>query len=39
MPMVKSLLRSGKKVIGAGAGNPLVIIDDTADIKHAAKEI
>lgn len=39
MQMVKSLLKSGKKVIGAGAGNPPVIVDATADIKHAAKEI
>lgn len=39
MPMVKSLLRSGKKVIGAGAGNPPVIVDETADVKRAAKEI
>lgn len=39
MPMVRSLLRSGKKVIGAGAGNPPVIVDETANIKHAAKEI
>ncbi len=39
MPMVKSLLQSGKKVIGAGAGNPPVIVDETADIKHAAKQI
>lgn len=39
MQMVKSLLRSGKKVIGAGAGNPPVIVDATADIPHAAKQI
>lgn len=39
MPMVNSLLRSGKKVIGAGAGNPPVIVDETADIKKAAKDI
>lgn len=39
MPMVRSLLQSGKKVIGAGAGNPPVIVDETADIKRAAKEI
>lgn len=37
--MVRSLLQSGKKVIGAGAGNPPVIVDETADIKHAAKQI
>ncbi|WP_313186240.1 aldehyde dehydrogenase family protein [Lacrimispora sp.] len=39
MPMVDALLRSGKKTIGAGAGNPPVIVDDTADIDLAAKEI
>lgn len=37
--MVKSLLRSGKKAIGAGAGNPPVIVDQTADIESAAKDI
>lgn len=39
MAMVNVLLRSGKKTIGAGAGNPPVIVDDTADIKLAAREI
>lgn len=39
MPMVNSLLCSGKKTIGAGAGNPPVIIDETADLKKAAKDI
>ena len=38
-PMVNALLRSGKKTIGAGAGNPPVIVDETADIKEAAKDI
>ena len=37
--MVRSLLQSGKKVIGAGAGNPPVVVDETADIAHAAKQI
>lgn len=37
--MVRSLLQSGKKVIGAGAGNPPVVVDETADIQHAAKQI
>ena len=31
--VVKAVLSSGKKAIGAGAGNPPVIVDDTADIK------
>ncbi|MFC4403495.1 aldehyde dehydrogenase family protein [Gracilibacillus xinjiangensis] len=37
--MVKSLLKSGKKAVGAGAGNPPVIVDQTADLKQAAKDI
>ena len=37
--VVKSVLASGKKAIGAGAGNPPVIVDDTADIRKAGKDI
>ena len=37
--LVKTLLQSGKKAIGAGAGNPPVIVDETADLENAAKEI
>jgi len=37
--VVRTLLSSGKKAIGAGAGNPPVIVDDTADIKKAAIDI
>jgi len=37
--MVNALLHSGKKTIGAGAGNPPVVVDETADVKLAAKEI
>lgn len=37
--VVKMLLSSGKKAIGAGAGNPPVVVDDTADIKKASKDI
>ena len=37
--LVRALLRSGKKTIGAGAGNPPVVVDETADIEHAAKSI
>lgn len=37
--LVKKLLQSGKKTIGAGAGNPPVLVDATADIETAAKEI
>ncbi len=37
--VVRSVLSSGKKAIGAGAGNPPVIVDDTADVAKAAKNI
>ncbi len=37
--VVKAVLSSGKKAIGAGAGNPPVIVDDTADIAKAARDI
>ncbi len=37
--VVKAVLASGKKAICAGAGNPPVIVDETADIKKAAKDI
>lgn len=37
--VVKMLLSSGKKAIGAGAGNPPVIVDETADIAKAGKDI
>lgn len=35
--IVHTVLSSGKKAIGAGAGNPPVVVDETADIEHAAK--
>ena len=35
--IVTTVLSSGKKAIGAGAGNPPVVVDQTADIAHAAK--
>jgi len=37
--LVSALLRSGKKAIGAGAGNPPVVVDETAIIEKAAKDI
>ena len=37
--VVKALLSSGKKAIGAGAGNPPVIVDDTADLMKAGRDI
>lgn len=37
--IVKIALSSGKKAIGAGAGNPPVVVDETADIEKAAADI
>ncbi len=37
--VVKAVLSSGKKAIGAGAGNPPVLVDETADIENAALAI
>ena len=37
--VVKVAMKTGKKVIAAGPGNPPVIVDDTADIPEAAKRI
>lgn len=37
--VVNSILSSGKKGIGAGPGNPPVLVDETADIPKAAKDI
>jgi propionaldehyde dehydrogenase len=37
--LVKAVLSSGKKAIGAGAGNPPALVDSTADIEKAAKDI
>ncbi len=37
--VVNIAMKVGKKVIAAGPGNPPVIVDDTADITRAAKEI
>ena len=33
------MLSSGKKAIGAGAGNPPAVVDETADIEKAARSI
>jgi propionaldehyde dehydrogenase len=38
-PVVKAVLSSGKKAIGAGAGNPPVLVDETANIRRAAESI
>ncbi len=37
--VVREILSSGKKGIGAGPGNPPVLVDETADIPKAAKDI
>lgn len=37
--VVASALRSGKKAMGAGPGNPPVIVDETCDVKKAARDI
>ena len=36
-PVVNVVLRAGKKAIGAGAGNPPVLVDETANIRKAAQ--
>ena len=35
--VVKAAMSSGKRAICAGPGNPPVVVDETADIEHAAK--
>ncbi|MBI5487599.1 MAG: aldehyde dehydrogenase EutE [Deltaproteobacteria bacterium] len=37
--VVRLAMRSGKKCIAAGPGNPPVIVDDTADLAKAARSI
>ena len=37
--MVTAVLSSGKRAIGAGAGNPPALVDETADIAKAARDI
>ncbi len=37
--VVNAAMKSGKKVIAAGPGNPPVVVDETADIKKAASDI
>lgn len=37
--VVREAMLSGKKVIGAGPGNPPVVVDETADLVKAAKDI
>src|SRR5207302_3131537 len=35
--MVKAAYSSGKPAYGVGAGNATMVIDETADVKHAAR--
>ncbi|MFN8575611.1 MAG: aldehyde dehydrogenase family protein [Candidatus Sericytochromatia bacterium] len=37
--VVKKAMTSGKKVIGAGPGNPPVVVDETANIANAGRDI
>lgn len=37
--VVRQALSSGKKTIGAGAGNPPALVDETANIEKAGKDI
>ena len=37
--VVHVAMRTGKKAVAAGPGNPPVIVDDTADIEKAARDI
>jgi len=37
--IVKAAFRSGKKAITAGPGNPPVVVDETADLAQAARDI
>jgi acyl-CoA reductase-like NAD-dependent aldehyde dehydrogenase len=37
--VVNAAMNSGKKVVAAGPGNPPVVVDETADVKRAARGI
>ncbi|MBF0207887.1 MAG: aldehyde dehydrogenase EutE [Oligoflexia bacterium] len=37
--VVKAAMKSGKRVIAAGPGNPPVVVDESADLEKAAKDI
>ncbi|HFE63248.1 MAG TPA: aldehyde dehydrogenase family protein, partial [Caldithrix sp.] len=37
--VVKAAMRSGKRAICAGPGNPPVVVDETADLEKAARDI
>ncbi len=37
--VVRKAMMSGKKVVGAGPGNPPVVVDETADLAQAGRDI
>ncbi len=37
--VVRAAMQSGKRVIAAGPGNPPVVVDETADLEQAARDI
>jgi len=37
--VVRAAMNSGKRVVGAGPGNPPAVVDETADIEKAARDI
>ncbi len=37
--VVREAMRSGKKVVAAGPGNPPAVVDETADLEKAARDI
>jgi propionaldehyde dehydrogenase len=37
--VVQAAMKTGKKVIGAGPGNPPAVVDETADLPKAARDI
>jgi aldehyde dehydrogenase len=39
VPVVRAALKSGKRVVAAGPGNPPVVVDETADIPKAVKDV
>jgi acyl-CoA reductase-like NAD-dependent aldehyde dehydrogenase len=38
-PVVRAAMRSGKRAVCAGPGNPPVVVDETADIDQAGRDI
>ena len=38
-PVVRAAMRSGKRAVCAGPGNPPVVVDETADIEQAGRDI